>query len=114
MDLEEVRELAVAGVVTPCPSGMPGIAVPDRVALPVGAPDLRMSQGHVPELPSGITLSEAVREGIFTGRDYHRALGAAQKASHRPGFPPKLADRGNARVWDQADLYAYVAGKRWE
>jgi hypothetical protein len=109
MDLEQVRELAVAGVVTPCPAGMPGIAVPVRTALPVGAPDLRMSQGHVPELPSGMTLSEAVRENIWPGK-----LAALQKASQRAGFPPKLADRGNARVWEQADLYAYVAGKRWQ
>lgn len=105
MDLEQVRELAVAGVVTPCPAGMPGIAVPDRVALPVGAPDLRMSQGHVPELPPGITLAEAVREGIWPGK-----LAALQKASQRDGFPAELGYRGIARIWDPADLYAYVAG----
>jgi hypothetical protein len=109
MDLELARELAVGGVLTPCPAGMPGIAVPARVALPVGAPDQRLSYDSPPELPAGVTLAEAVREGIWGGN-----LAALQKASHRPGFPPKLADRGTARVWEQADLYAYVAGKRWQ
>jgi hypothetical protein len=111
MDLEQVRELAVAGVVTPCPAGMPGIAVPHRVALPMGAPDQPLSQEIPPQLPTGVTLSEAVREGILTGKDYHRALAAAQKASQREGFPEPLGYRGKARIWDPADLYAYMAGR---
>jgi hypothetical protein len=108
MDLEQARELAVAGVVTPCPAGMPGITVPDRIALPVGGvPDLGVSVRHVPELPLPVTLSEAVREGILTGR----RLSAVQKASQRPGFPEPVGWRGNARIWDRTDLYAYAAGR---
>lgn len=109
MDLEQVRELAVGGVVTPCPAGMPGIAVPGRIALPIGGSDLGMSQGHVPELPpepAGITLAEAVRENVWPG-----TLAAAQKASQRPGFPEPAGWRGNARIWEQSDLYAYVEGR---
>jgi hypothetical protein len=106
MDLEQVRELAVAGVVTPCPAGMPGIAVPDRALIPVGASDLRVSQGHVPELAPGMTLSEAAREGVWPGR-----LAALQKASQRAGFPDPVGWRGNARIWNPGDLYAYVAGR---
>jgi hypothetical protein len=93
--------------VTPCPAGMPGITVPERIALPVGVPDLGVSDRHVPELPPPVTLSEAVREGILTGR----RLSAVQKASQRPGFPEPLGWRGNARIWDRADLYAYTAGR---
>jgi hypothetical protein len=96
----------MGGIVTPCPAGMPGIAVPDRTMVPIGASDLGVSQGHVPELPVGMTLSEAVREGIWPGR-----LPAMQKASQRAGFPEPVGWRGNARVWDPRDLYAYVAGR---
>ena len=34
MDMEQCREFAIAGKVTPCPDDMPGIAAPPHVALP--------------------------------------------------------------------------------
>ena len=112
MDTAQVRELATAGAVTPCPAGMPGIAVPDRAPVPYGAPDLGMSQGHVPELAPGVTLREAIRQNILPGADdFRRALGQWRKASQRPGFPEATGDRGNARTWNPSDLYAFVEGR---
>jgi len=82
MDLEQVRELALGGTVTPCPADMPGIAArPWAPEVPVsGVAALDMS----PDQPNviGLTLAEAIAEGIL-----RRSLASARKESQRPGFP---------------------------
>jgi len=57
----------------------------------------------VPDLPpelAGITLSEAVRDGVLTC-----SLDSARKESNRdPEFPKPIDRRGKAKVYDPADL----------
>jgi len=82
MDLEQVRELAVAGTVTPCPAGMPGItrgAQPAHVGVSTAA---AIDMGT--DLPDvlGMTLAEAIAEGIL-----RRSIYSARKEAQRPGFP---------------------------
>jgi len=77
-----VRELAVAGTVTPCPAGMPGItrgAQPAHVGVSTAA---AIDMGT--ELPDvlGMTLAEAIAEGIL-----RRSIYSARKEAQRPGFP---------------------------
>ena len=76
----EARELALAGVVTPCPAGMPGaLRVPGLVTVPISGPDDGLSQanGANPRPVSGlVTLSEAVDQQIVD-----RTLHAMRKAS---------------------------------
>jgi len=82
MDLEQVRELAVAGTVTPCPDGMPGITrstQPAHVGVSTAA---AIDMGA--DLPDvlGMTLAEAIAEGIL-----RRSIYSARKEAQRPGFP---------------------------
>ena len=99
----EARELALAGVVSALPAGMPGAArVSPATAMALAGPD----HGFVPEtppavpvLPDLVTLSEAVEQGIVS-----RGLHAVRKASQRPGFPRHRGLRGTARLYDALDL----------
>ena len=113
MDLEQARELAVGGVVTPCPAGMPGISreavaphlVPASRA-PVTWPSdqgLSLGQGPVvpPARPPRKTLSEAHAEGMFGDR----TLWAVRKAAQRAELSP-AGMRGTAHEYEISDLYA--------
>ena len=109
MDLEQARELAVGGVVTPCPAGMPGISreavaphlVPASRA-PVTWPSdqgLSLGQGPVvpPARPPRKTLSEAHAEGMFGDR----TLWAVRKAVQRARAGARRDAGHRARVRDQ-------------
>jgi len=82
MDLEQVRELALAGTVTRCPADMPGITAqpcPAQVGVPAPAAiDISPDQPFV----LGMTLAEAIAAGILK-----RSQASARKESQRPGFP---------------------------
>jgi hypothetical protein len=85
MDLEQVREQACAGVVTPCPVGMPGagrggpeLKVPGRMPINMGA-----DQPYV----LGMTLAEAIAEGVL-----RRTIQSARKEAQRPGFPSPVGE----------------------
>jgi hypothetical protein len=101
MDFEQCRELAVAGTVTPCPDGMPGIARVSHVPLPSPsdtASDLPFVLGQPSGRPPGtITLREAAAEGLF------RSLDAARKAVQRRELEPAGRD-GTANLYYVADL----------
>lgn len=67
----------------------------------------------VPDLPdepaelSGVTLSEAVRDGVLG-----MSLDAARKASNRdPEFPESVGNRGTARLYDPAELMRWQANR---
>ena len=100
----EARELALAGMVSPLPAGMPGAAHLGRVR-PFPGLSVRLSQanGANPQPVSGlVTLSEAVDQQIV-----RRKLHAVRKASQRPGFPAAKGLRGTARVYQAIDLVAW-------
>ena len=106
VDMEQARELAVGGVVTPCPPGMPGRAgvatVRPRLALPPGVSDQRVVQGQCEEIATGLTIKEALAEGIF-GRS---SLDAVRKKIQRA----RLEDAGRrgdgSYTYARADLFA--------
>ena len=109
----EARELALAGRVSPCPSGMPyaGRPLPETVTqdeLPA-RPDL----GNVtvsPDIPGTlppaetvtepVTLSAAVDAGILP-----MSLAAVRTARHREdAFPKPVARNGLAHLYDPVEL----------
>ena len=99
----EARRLALAGVVTPLPAGMPGaarVASPSTVPIP-GADQPFVSPGGTSVLTRTglVTLSQAVDEGIVT-----RRLHAVRKASQRTGFPERKGQLGSAVLYDAVDL----------
>jgi hypothetical protein len=103
----EARQLALAGIVSPLPSGMPGaprVAGGTGVAIP--GPEQEMSYGTGPVVapPRGlVTLSEAVEQGVVK-----RSLHAVRKASQRdPGFPQYKGLRSTARLYDAMDLITW-------
>jgi hypothetical protein len=105
MSAREARALALAGVVTPLPAGMPG-AVSGTTAgmLPAGPDQLVVSGTRTSVLAPGqlVTLSEAVAGGVVS-----RSLTALRKASQRPGFPPHRGFDGLAKQYDATDLAAW-------
>jgi hypothetical protein len=113
IDLEQARELAMAGIVTPCPAGMPGaVTVTGQQSLPSG-PDQQVVTVTTPPAVSGprlVDLAEAVRLRVV-----HRdtTLYALRMARHRDkDFPASLDKRGTAKLYDAAELAKWDAGRR--
>jgi hypothetical protein len=106
MDLEQVRELVLAGNVTPCPAGMPGsehaaMPVPGRMQIENPGPGLGNVIGQGPDVPGppgAWTLREAADAGLWP------SLAAARKASTRPGFPDPVGVRDLANLYDLGEL----------
>ena len=105
MDMEQCRELAVSGTVTPCPEDMPGIAQVSHVplkALPQAASDLAFVLPSPPGRPPGtMTLREATAEGLFP------SIAAARKAVQRRGLDSPGRD-GSSHLYFLADLIKTV------
>jgi len=104
IDLEEARELATGGIVTRCPPGMPGragvMSVP-RLALPPGASDQRVVVGQAEEVTTGLTIREAVADGIFGPL----SLEAARRRVHRAGLKDTGRRGDGSRTYARADLF---------
>ena len=110
MDLEEARDLVLAGDMTPVPAEMPGIATsvlrPTVLAgnIPaIGASDQGFDLGSPalsPARPPGtVTLREAVEGGLLEMK-----LETAQRASTRPGWPEAQGKEGRAHLYRISDL----------
>ncbi len=104
-----MREMVLAGRITPCPAGMPGApAVTGTPALPDTAPDLQVkSVSPAPETGPGdaVSLAEAVAIGVVPCSLY-----ALQMARHRdPGFPVKAGMRGLTHLYDPQQLAEWHA-----
>jgi len=105
IDLEQARELVLAGNITPCPAGMPGLArVTDAAHIAGMAPDqpLVTVTGPLPVTgpADAVTLTEACGLGLVT-----RSLAAARIARHRDeDFPAPVGQRGLAHLYDPASL----------
>ena len=101
MDFEQCRDLAVSGIVTPCPDDMPGIAAASYVPLappPHGVSDLPFVVGQPSGRPPGtVTLREAAAEGLFP------SLAAARKAVQRRELEAAGRD-GASHLYYIADL----------
>jgi hypothetical protein len=112
VDMEQARELAVGGVVTPCPPGMPGragaVTVRPRLALPPGASDQRIIRGTAGEAATGLTIAEAVADGIFGPL----SVDSASRRVRRAGLEP-AGKRGNGSfAYARADLFAAARDRR--
>jgi hypothetical protein len=115
MTAREARELALSGVVSPLPSGMPGaprvtgtsatrIPGPDQgtvIAQPPGGP------APVTSGPELVTLSEAVREGIVSC-----SLAAVRIARYRKQLPEPKGEQGLAQLFDPLELAEWDAARR--
>jgi hypothetical protein len=105
VDMEQARELAVGGTVTPCPPGMPGragVLSVRRLALPPGVSDQRVVVGHAEEVAVGLTIKEALAEGIFGPL----GLEAARKRVHRAGLEDTGRRGDGSYTYARADLFA--------
>lgn len=114
IDLEQARELAMSGVVTPCPAGMPGaVTVTGLPALDSGSDQPVVTVTDEPPALAGprmVELAEAVRLGV-THPD--TTLAALRMARHRdPDFPASPGKRKLANLYDAAELAAWDAGRR--
>jgi hypothetical protein len=117
LDTELARELAMGGVVTPCPAGMPGAVTVSRQRVLAGAPDqsvqaVTVAPETAPAAATGrpVTLAEAVGLGIVHRRTTHAALKMARFRD--PDFPADKGLRGTAKVYDPADLAAWDQARR--
>ena len=102
--LAEARALALDGIVTPLPAGMPGATQVPAFA-PAGqvtaAPDSPQRGTHL------ITLTEAVRAGILP-----MSLAAARTARHRDkSFPLPAGLHGVAHAYRASDLASYARSR---
>ena len=111
------RELAVSGIVAQIPSGPEGVPPQLWPASVVGqsnfslVPAVRgVSETPRTEAPVMIPLRQAVAEETlrFSGRD---PLGAARKASQRPGFPAVAAWDGKTALYYRSELREWQDGK---
>jgi hypothetical protein len=117
---EEARELALSGVVSPLPYGMPGApAVPGETRESVSvlalriAPEQRSATVSAPDpalaVSGGVTLSEAHRAGVFGPL----TLAGLRTARHRDEtFPAPVGRRGLAHEYDPEKLAAWAADRK--
>ena len=123
MAAREARELALAGVVSALPAGMPGAPrVPPAWATGIPGSDLGTVHGTGPSgpppvtaaEPDWVTLKEAAEEGIV-----RRSRGALRIARWRDqqlpeeerAFPASKGQRGAADVYDPLELAEWDAAR---
>jgi hypothetical protein len=111
VDMEQARDLAVAGTVTSCPAGMPGRAGAVSVqppALPPGASGQRIVQGTVEEVAVGMTVAEAVADGIFGPL----SVESAARRVRRAGLEPTGKRGDGSFTYARADHFAAARDRR--
>jgi hypothetical protein len=110
-EAERMREMVLAGTVTPCPAGMPGrqVTVTAVPALEPG-PDLRAETVSVTPDAGPVGLAEAVRAGILHPST---TVASLRMARHRdPSFPVRKGVRGRDYLYDAGELAAYDEARR--
>jgi hypothetical protein len=115
LDMEQARELATGGTVTPCPAGMPGrsgtLHVVPGSSVPPWVADQGLVVGQADEVVTGLTIREAVAEGIFGPL----GLEAARKRVQRAGIPDAGRRGDGSYAYARADLFAAARdGRRKE
>ena len=115
LDMEQARELATGGIVTPCPAGMPGrsgaLTVVPGSLMPLDASDQGFVVGQADGAAAGLTIREAVAEGIFGPL----GLEAARKRVQRSGIPDAGRRGDGSYAYARADLFAAARdGRRKE
>ena len=109
----------MSGIVTPCPPGMPGAALPGgvpfpRLALETG-PDLDVPRDNdplsQPPVPTSVTVRAALDRDVFGDRSYAAVKKALQRAE-KDGYAPEPTRRGSvggrAHEYDLTDLIAFA------
>lgn len=104
----EARELALSGVVSPLPYGMPGgprdTADTGRRDIAVHALELRKTSASASPETGPVTLRQAVEAGLLPGLN----LAGARTARHRdPAFPARTGRDGLAEMYDPKALADY-------
>ena len=111
MTAAEARGLAVSGVVSPLPAGMPGGRVTASAQTLIPGPEqgtvLVPEPAAVTAGTAPVTLAEAVREGIVT-----RSLAALRVARHRGQLPEPVGLRGTAQEFDPVALAEWDRASR--
>jgi len=111
MTAHQARDWAVSGIVSPLPAGMPGarVTAPRTGLIPGPDQGVVIAPGAVPvtAAPAGVTLSEAVHEGIVS-----RSLGALRIARHRGQLPEPVGLRGTAHEYDPVALAEWDRASR--
>ncbi len=108
MSPAEARQLALSGVVSPLPAGMPG--APDTAVTGTDLavrtdPDLCVVTGPAPAPGGPVSLREAVDAGVLGGLTH----GAPPLRRHPdPMFPAPVERDGTAELYDLAELAAYA------
>lgn len=118
----EARDLALAGVVTPLPPGMPGaprVTGYGHEAIPGPGLGGVTSQPGIspPPVMSLVTVREAIREGVLPPGTTPEAVKQAKwRDSRRPEgervFPAHRGLRGLAKLYDPVELADWDAGRR--
>ena len=111
IDMGQARELAVSGTVTPCPAGMPGrsgvMSVPGPASSYI-APEQPFVVGQDVEVVAGLTVKEAIAEGIFGPL----GLEAARKRVQRAGLEANGQRGDGSYTYDRAQLFAAARNNR--
>ena len=116
------RDLAVSGTVAQIPSGPEGVPMQlwpacvlgeanlDLPAIEAGQGPETLGHGTLSDSPVLVSLRQAVVEETlrFDGRD---PLGAARKASQRPGFPETAGWDGKTALYYRSELREWQEGK---
>jgi hypothetical protein len=111
-EAQRMREMVLAGDVTPCPAGMPGIQLPVSPA-----PELESGASPAAETVSApvtispapvlVTLAKAVERGNLRP---DTTLSVLRNCRHRdPSFPERKGELGRDYLYDEAELIAYDA-----
>lgn len=115
MDMALVRELAVSGVVSPCPAGMPGaVTVTGRPELD-RAPDLSVVPVSVPAVTGPAAVRPMTLKEIADARICHpKTTQAAMKMARfrDPDFPGHVGERGTAKLYEPAAVAAWDTARR--
>lgn len=115
MDMSLVRQLAVSGVVSPCPAGMPGaVTVTGRPALDSG-PDLSAVPGSAPAVTGPAAVRPMTLKEIADARICHpkTTQGALKMARFRDqAFPEPVGERGTAKLYVPAAVAEWDRARR--
>lgn len=114
VDMEQARDLATGGIVTPIPAGMPGRAIGAPLSVPAlppgqSSPDLHVVVQQSAE-PDDLTVKEALTENIFGPL----SLEAARRRVQRADLEPAGKRGDGSYTYTRADLFRAARDRRKE
>jgi hypothetical protein len=112
----QARELALSGVVSPVPHGMPGRRPDTAETAPVAAlesgPDLRGATGKPVNPAAPVSGAATLREAVDAGILGPLRIAGARTARHRDAtFPRPVGHDGTAEMYDLQALMDWAAAR---